>query len=119
MKPQPPSFLRLLGLRTQGDIGPYTSYRSDRGKLVFFLKAPPKKPPTYRQETNRGDMVLAAVDWSRLAEVERQAWRDLSKKSRVTCTGFNLWFYAWKSRDHAPIKTLSQQTGIALVLPSR
>ena len=37
--------LSFLGFGATGDLGPLTVYTNKRGKLVWFLKAPPTCPP--------------------------------------------------------------------------
>ena len=107
--------LTILGLQPTGDLGPLTGYTSKRGKPVWFLKAPPTKPPTGWQVHQRNKFRLAAVQWAMLLEQERQAWLDAARLAHLTITGYNLFVYYHCTHDRATIATIEHQSGVQLL----
>lgn len=106
--------LNLIGLRPTGDLGPLTGYTSKRGKPVWFLKAPPKTPPTFWQTSQRNTFRLAADYWRDLSPQQRQAWLDAAKRARLNIGGYNLWLWYQLTKDRATIRTVERQSGITL-----
>lgn len=105
----------LLGLQPTGDLGPLTGYTSKRGKPVWFLKAPPTKPPTGWQIHQRNLFRLCARHWSRMLPQDRKAWLDAARLAHLNITGYNLFVYYHLTKDRAAIATVEQQSGIPLL----
>jgi len=109
------SLFRFLGWSTQGDLGPFTFYTTRRSKLVFYVKAPPKSPPTPFQLSLRNRWRLIALTWSALPETDRARWERVSKSAHLRITGYNLFVYYQTTRDANTIRTLERQTGLILL----
>ena len=107
--------LNLLGLRPTGDLGPLTGYTSKRGKPVWFLKAPPKKPPTGWQIHQRNLFRQIARHWNELPALDRLDWQRAAERAHLNITGYNLFVYFHTTRDRHAIATVEQQSGITLV----
>lgn len=107
--------LSLLGIRPTGDLGPLTGYTSKRGKPVWYLKAPPKEPPTGYQTHQRNVFRSIAKSWNALTAAQRAAWLAAGRLARLNITGHNL--FVWFSiTQHVPtIRTVERHSGITLL----
>lgn len=112
-QPQPKLF-SLMGWNATGDLGGLTFYTNNRGKLVWFLKAPPTTPPTYGQLRNQDTFIYAALTWKALTPKRRADWELASKQAGLRITGYNLFIYFFTTADQATINTIEQQTGLKL-----
>jgi len=109
------NLLNLAGLSPTGDFGPLTGYTSKRGKPVWYLKAPPKEPPTGYQTHYRNVFRLVAMAWAALSPAKRAAWLAASRRAGLKITGYNLFLY-WNSKgDSAAVRTVENQSGINLI----
>lgn len=115
MKTTLDSYMCFIGLRIQGDLGPYTCYRSSRRGVIWYPKAPPLKPPSDLQADQRDKWKDQIEDWTELPDAERQAWKDLADKGHIHMTGMNLYLWWRSSFDDAVIHTLERQTGITVL----
>jgi hypothetical protein len=106
--------LALLGFSVTGDMGPWTFYRSQRGQLVFFPRAPAMSPPTPVQLTIRQRFSTAGFVWSTLTDAQRANWLRIARVARLRVGGYNLFVYWWTTHDRTPIQTLERQTGITV-----
>jgi hypothetical protein len=91
--------LAMLGFSVTGDMGPYTLYRSHRGKLIFYPRAPALNPPTPLQSVMRQRFKVAAQMWQMMPPSQHQAWERATIKTRLKLTGYDLWVYWWTTRD--------------------
>lgn len=107
-----------MALQVQGDIGPLTCYTDSVGRLIAFLKAPPRVPETLNQKRNRDKFVAAGLAWRGLTSADRQCWRLACSKANLACTHFNLWVACWIRNDWSFARTISAQTGIPLTHPT-
>ena len=107
--------LSLLGLRPTGDLGPLTSYTSKRGIKVWFLKAPPLKPPSPRQLAQRAKFKVVARLWRAIGEAQRQQWRSAERRGRLVITGYNLFLWYHLGGDPNVIRTIERQTNTTLI----
>lgn len=109
--------LGLLGWDATGDIAGYTTYYSERHKIVVFDRAPPLNPPTEAQEAVR-DFFRSVATW----------WRECTPEYRAECqraacgaclriTGYNLATYVCRTGDAACWETVCRQSGIDLECP--
>ena len=80
--------LNVIGLAPAGDLGPLTGYTNKRGRPVWYLKAPPKSPPTDWQWAMRDFFRLAAEAWTRLDVTERTDWLAAGQAARLKITGY-------------------------------
>lgn len=115
MKTTLDSYLNFLGLGIQGDIGPYTCYRSSRGGVIWFLKAPPRCPPSDLQNQLREKWRLIIVDWTELDAATRANWDLICDEGSLYINGINLYIWWRCSQDDSIIHTLERQTGITLL----
>lgn len=109
--PQNP-VLQFAGFRPTGDFGPLTGYTSKRGRAVWYLKAPPKTPPTGYQTSQRNKFRMTALAWNALRPEQRTAWMEAARGAHLHITGFNLFVWYQLRRDHAVIRTVAHQSGI-------
>jgi len=109
----------VLGLTLQGDLGPYTMYRSARHKLVIFPKAPPHKPASRLQAWHRCRWQLTARAWQKLQPAHRDRWRAAARKERLTIGGYNLFLWHVTTNQAAAIRTIERHTRLSLLPISR
>lgn len=109
------NILSLLGWNPTGDLGPLTGYTSKRGKIVWFLKAPPTCPPSDWQIRQRNKFRLVAMAWQAMTDADRQQWHLAEIRGRLTITGYNLYVYWSLSHDDEAIRTIQRQTGTTLI----
>jgi hypothetical protein len=116
MVQQPPQrFLSLLGLVYWGDIADLTLYKSQRGKLVSFLKTWPHVPGSPKQEVLRQTMRDAAKAWHALTPTDRSEWETASRRCSLCLTGYNLFVYWFFTLDEPVIRTIERQTDTVLL----
>ena len=111
----PKPIMALLGLNPSGDLGDYTVYTSRRKGIVWFVKAPPKCPPTYLQRRQRNAFTLAALCWRRVSSEARRTWSAAARLAGLKCSGYNLFVFFQLTRDRAAIRTIEHQTGKQLL----
>lgn len=109
-----PKFATLMGLRIGGDLDGVTYYINKRGKPTWFAKAPPTKPPTPKQRSQRNKFRLVAMLWSELPQLERDKWELICRRASLCLTGYNLFVHIQLSLDFASLHTLESQTGISV-----
>lgn len=114
MARQDNKILALIGYSVTGDLGPWTFYRSKRGALVFFPRAPALNPPTHRQLVMRDHFKNAAFIWQTLTPTDRTAWMTLATRARLRVTGYNMFVYWRTTSDWSIIQTLMRQTGVTV-----
>lgn len=107
-----PRFANLMGLRIGGDLDGITYYTSKRGRIVFFAKAPPDKPPSPKQQTQRNRFRLYAILWWQKTPHQRRNWETITRRASLCMTGYNLFIYIESSDDQATLATLKRQTNV-------
>jgi len=115
MKTLKPSIFQFLGTTTNGDMGPWTFYKSRRGKLVIFPKTWPKDPATYHQKLNRDKFRHAAVRWRSLSPAQRDDWKNLARKANLTISGYNLFLHYICGKGTGTVETCQRLTGIDVI----
>lgn len=108
----------LLGMNQQGDLGGVTVYRSQRKRVVVFLKAPPKKPPSQLQLTFRNLWRLYGTAWNDLTDEQRDNYRLAARKLRLRTSGAGLFYSFMRRRDAQERATYERLAGVTLHLPS-
>lgn len=116
MKTQLPKYLSFLGVAIQGDLDGITCYRSSRGALIWFPRAPPRKPPSELQEWQRARWRAILDDWLALPAATRANWMAITERASLSLHGLNLYIWWRCSEDDSIIITLQRHTGIT-VLP--
>lgn len=107
--------LSYFGLSPTGDFGPFTFYTAKNKKPVWFVKAPPTKPPTDRQLYQRYFFSTIALMWKNLEEDVRANWETASKRAHLRMTGYNLFVWYQAHRDDRIIETIEHQSGVQLL----
>lgn len=107
--------LNYLGLQPTGDLGPLTGYTTQRGKGVWYLKAPPKTPATGWQARERNRFRLIAALWRNLHHFQRSDWLRAARAAGLSITGYNLFVWYQYSLDDQAIHTVERQSRITLL----
>lgn len=107
--------LSWLGFNPTGDLGPLTGYTNKRGKLVWFIKAPPTCPARPWQISQRNTFRLIAMTWKALSDADRQQWHLAETRGHLNITGYNLFTWWSITGDDATIRTIEHQTGTNLI----
>jgi hypothetical protein len=105
----------FLGWNTQGDLGPWTMYTAQDGRLVVFPRSPPKELASPDQFHFRQRFRLAAAAWRSLAPAVRSAWNRAAGRAHLRITGNNLYMYWLLTGDRSAIETVQRQSGIQLL----
>lgn len=110
-----PSYLTFLGINIQGDLDGITCWRSRKGGVIWYPRAPPKCPPSDLQQWHRDRWRAILDQWLALPTADRLAWLRIASAASLHMHGLNLFIW-WKcARDDGPIKTLQRQTGITVL----
>jgi len=117
MKTDANKLLKLLGLRPTGDLGPYTIYTSKRRATVIFLRSPPQKPPSHRQQAWRSNFSAAAHAWSELTNAQRADWTAAATTCRLRITAYNLWLALSLHPDQPTLDTIQRLSEQQLQTP--
>jgi hypothetical protein len=107
----------ILGFNVQGDLGPLTMYTSKRKKMVAFLRAPPLNPPSPIQRYLRDTFREAARQWRAQGAPNRSLWNTAVRRANLGLSGYNLWVWFSRTRNHAALTTIERQSGITLPRP--
>ncbi len=110
MKTSQTLLYRVLGWNIQGDLGPWTFYTSQRKGLVWFLKAPPKTPPTVSQVHQRNKFRIAAVCWNKLTPQQREDWRIACLQANLAISGYNFFVFYLTNGTDAHVQTIERQS---------
>ena len=106
--------LSLLGTWVQGDLGPLTIYTNRFGKKVAYEKAPPTRPPTERQRTQRTRFSTAQRNWSILSLEEKSQLELACTRASLCLTGQNLYIIVALKNHQTAYRTLERQTKTTL-----
>lgn len=114
MKTGTNKLLTLIGLKIQGDLGPITCYTSKRNRVVWYLKAPPKDPPSWQQVDQRNLFQMIGWAWQALGAINQTVWNAAAAAANLRISGFNLFSYLYVTGDESVIETIEHQTGLSL-----
>lgn len=106
-----------LGFVIWGDLGHTTIYRDKQGKVIFFEKTWPHKPPSPAQTIQRARFIDAAAAWQSLTAADHIQWNTATKRASLCCHGYDLFVSWYLTQDTAAIRTLEHQTRTALLPP--
>lgn len=109
-----PKFANLLGLRVGGDLDGLTYYVNRQGKVTFFAKAPPTKPPTWKQTFQRNAFRLVAQLWRQQSQAQKAAYELITRRASLCMTGYNLFVHVELTLDQDTLRTLERQTGVTI-----
>lgn len=107
--------LNFIGLRPTGDFADLTVYTNKRGRIVWFDKSPPDKPPSTRQLHQRQMFRYAAQGWRHLRESNRNDWNTAARRAGLYLSGYLLYLVWIIKPDRPAIRTIERQTGITLL----
>lgn len=109
-----PKFANLMGLRVGGDLDGLTYYVNKRGKVTWFAKAPPTKPPTWKQVYQRNAFRLVAILWQQQSDAQRAAYDSITRRASLCMTGYNLFVHVELTHHQDTLRTLERQTGVTI-----
>lgn len=109
-----PKFANLMGLRVGGDLDGLTYYVNKRGIVTFFAKAPPTKPPTWKQTWQRNAFRLVAILWNEQSDAQKAAYDLITRRASLCMTGYNLFVHVELTLDQSTLRTLELQTGVSI-----
>lgn len=110
-----PKLFSFFGWNPTGDFGPWTFYTAKSKKPVMFIKAPPTKPATHRQDFQRFTFKYIARLWNLLTQQERTNWETASKRARLRMTGYNLFLWYKSGGNTKVIHTIERQAAVKLL----
>lgn len=109
--------INWIGINAQGDLGPVTMYKSQRGTRIWYAKAPPEIPWSIGQLRQRTLFKMAGIAWQNLTDAEKQDYETAAARAHLRITGYNLWVHACLRQDVSYIQTIINQTKVQLKLP--
>lgn len=109
------SSLRFLGLKVQGDIANLTCYTSRRNRIVWYLNAPPDKPPSVAQIGQRNKFRGAANTWRSASQATRDKWNTAARQAHLRLSGYATWTFWIATGRRDIIQTIEHQSGVALL----
>lgn len=109
------NLLPLLGINSQGDLGPWTMYTDKQKGLVFFIKAPPLEPPSLLQTSVRNAVKLSAYTWRSLSAAQRADWETAARRTHLKIHGYNLFTFWIITKDDPCIHTVERLSKIKLI----
>lgn len=115
MKTKLNKYLNFLGVNIQGDLAGITCYRSKRGGVIWYPKAPPKCQPSQLQIDQRAKWRAILDDWLALTDAARADWMLITERASLSLHGLNLYIWWRCSEDDTVINTLERQTGITVL----
>lgn len=99
-----------LGLVAWGDIAEITIYKDKQGKMVWFPKTYPDKPPSDDQVFQRALMTAGAAAWQALPPTDQAQWHLAARRASLVMHGYDLFQHWFLTRDTSAIRTLERQT---------
>jgi len=113
------SLVKFIALNIQGDVGPITTYTSQRGKVVTFPRMPPLNPPTPIQEIIRARFQNAAIQWRALTANQRAQWNVLADRCNLGITGWNLFTHFACTGNFDGLRPLELRAQITVTRPTQ
>lgn len=105
----------FIGFRPTGDVAGYTAYTNRKGRVVWFIKSPPKTPFTRLQLRHMRAFEFAARAWSHQTQETRNDWNRAARRAHLYLSGYSLWMHWQLKRDRPAIATIERQSGIQLL----
>lgn len=103
-----------FGFVIWGDLGPTTIYRNRKGKVVFFNKTWPHKPPSPEQTVQRNKMRAAAAAWQTRTTQQKAQWELASRRASLCASGYATFVHWQLTGDDRFVQTLARQTRTTL-----
>ena len=107
----------LLGWRPTGDVGPFTIYTSQRGKIVLYPRAPALNPATRFQTRMRDMFKAAAASWKSLTPTQRAEWELATKRLRMSINGYCFYTSTVFKEGSGYVEYARLRTGLSLYYP--
>lgn len=109
--------LPQLNFGLAGDVGAFTVWTTQRGKLVIIKRAPPDKPPSVKQFKQRARFRLTVQQWRGLPENTRKTWNELADRLGICASGMNLYMSLCFNPDPETLSKKCSQYGLTLQHP--
>ena len=97
-----------------GDIAGFTTYTDRYGRITVFSKAPPHKPPTGAQITQRAKFRDCVNAWKALTDDEKAALERTVHTLSLCLTGQNLFVSCSMKQKPDVYTTCARQAGETL-----
>src|SRR5216684_5549072 len=81
--------LTVIGVYVAGDLGDLTVYTNKNGRIIWFPRSPPTKPPTEKQIAQRNRFKRARQNYDELSESDKESWEELCRLNHLDLTGQN------------------------------
>lgn len=104
-----------LALKLQGDVAGLTTYTTRRGRIVYFLQAPPNQPMSADQWYFRSQFRAAIALWNAMPKPQQQAWYRACKKAHLRIGPTALIVAAMMPGRTSDIRTIEKQSGEQLL----
>lgn len=108
----------FLGTFVSGDLAGMTIIQNAGFRRIAYAKTYPQKRPTAAQHAQQTVFRQAAASWRALTPDQRAAYEQVTKKLRLTITGYNLWVYCSARGDWEAAESFGKQAGVVLYIPT-
>lgn len=109
--------LPQLNFGLAGDVGAFTVWTTQRGKMVIIKRAPPDKPPSVKQFKQRARFRLTMQRWKALNPETKETWNILANRLGICASGMNLFMSLCFSPDHQTLAEKCAAFGLTLEHP--
>ena len=101
-----------------GDVGPFTVWTTQRGKVVWIKRAPPDKPASDRQRQQRLRFRLAWMNWKAEPEEVKEKWRAIISHTQICMSAHNLYMALAMNPDYPGLKNRADAAGVEVEHPT-
>jgi len=106
-----------IGLHVAGDLGPFTTWTTQRGKQAWMLKSPPKQIPSPGQVAQRAIFRAAVTSWWTLTAVDHSNYETAVVKLSIPFTGYNMFLSGHMRGNWKDVDQMAALTGLSLPHP--
>lgn len=110
----PENLYGLLGFIVWGDLAEVTIYRDKQGKMVWFPKTYPDKPPSEAQLAQRAKLTMAARYWGYMSQRRKNQWHLAAARASLCMHGYDLYIHWFLKQTTEEMRTIARQTNTQL-----
>lgn len=107
--------ITFFGFIAWGDVAQMTVYRDKQGKMIWFPKTYPDKPPSQAQLDNRQRFTDIAAAWRAISQETRDQWHLATRRGSLTMHGYDLFVHWQMLGDDEAIRAVERQTQTVLL----
>ena len=106
-----------IGLHVAGELGPFTTWTTQKGKQAWMLKSPPKQVPSAGQVAQRTRFRAAVQAWWILTAANHTDYEKAVILLSIPFTGYNMFLSGHMRGDWSDVDQMADLTGLTLPHP--